>query len=317
MTLINRSNGELVIPSSAGTLIQTNTSGQGIRVCGSATTAPGLNSSNIALGTSAKQIQFYNDGNLTAVMDVSGCYVNGVISANSINGNAPTIINDRANIGIEINSNNSIRINAQKDRAGVEGNTNNIINLCTPNAINAINSISDIGWTCGSTVFSSSPAHNGGGGVGITFSNVNNNGYIYCLEPGASYRDLNILTKECKWFVWNTQKMALSAEGLYVNDRLSANNLSVNGLGIFNNYMRPTMGKLAVNNGNEYKLFGIECNMFTWGLAERIGASIRFWNVPNYGVDPSARGDWRGSEIRFSTCLPNGPSDPNNFQEVE
>jgi hypothetical protein len=78
------------------------------------------------------------------------------------------------NIGIEMNSNNSIRFNA----AGVEGNTNNIINLCTPNAINAINSISDIGWTCGSTVFSSSPAGNTGGGVGITFSNVNNNHII-------------------------------------------------------------------------------------------------------------------------------------------
>jgi len=80
MNLINQSNGELVIPSSTGTLIQTDTSGQGIRVCGSATTAPGVNSSNIALGTSAKQIQFYNNGNLTAVMDVSGCYVNGVMS---------------------------------------------------------------------------------------------------------------------------------------------------------------------------------------------------------------------------------------------
>ncbi len=80
MTLINKSNGELVIPSIAGILIRTGTEGQGIRVCGSATTAPGVNSSNIALGTTSKQIQFYNNGNITAVMDVAGCYLNGVMS---------------------------------------------------------------------------------------------------------------------------------------------------------------------------------------------------------------------------------------------
>jgi len=84
-TVVNPLTSELVVPSVAGILLVTNMlSGQAIRVCGSSNTSPGSLTGG-TLGTTSKQIQFYNDGNLTAVMDVSGCYVNGILNASNFN----------------------------------------------------------------------------------------------------------------------------------------------------------------------------------------------------------------------------------------
>ena len=77
-TAVNPNTGELVMPSPAGVIIQSSSSGQAVRVCGSASAqAPGL-------GTSSNQVQIYTNGNPTAVFDTTGLFNKGIIESTSI-----------------------------------------------------------------------------------------------------------------------------------------------------------------------------------------------------------------------------------------
>ena len=64
--------GELMVPNVAGVVLQAGTNY--VRVSGTASTT----SNNGGAGTTANQIQLYNNGTLTAAFDVGGLYVNGL-----------------------------------------------------------------------------------------------------------------------------------------------------------------------------------------------------------------------------------------------
>ena len=67
-TAIDMKSGELVIPYPAGVIMESSSTGQGLRVAGSSTTT-------FTLGTTPNQVQIYTNGNQTAVFEPSGMYL--------------------------------------------------------------------------------------------------------------------------------------------------------------------------------------------------------------------------------------------------
>ena len=74
-TAVPRNGGELFTPSASGILIQSSSSGQAIRVCGSSS------SQATGLGKSANQVQIYTNGDPTAAFDATGLYNKGIVEA--------------------------------------------------------------------------------------------------------------------------------------------------------------------------------------------------------------------------------------------
>ena len=71
MTAISPTTGELMVPGNAGVVIQAKSGDNAIRVSGTATTTAGL----VSNGTTANQIQFFSNGNITAAFDSRGLYL--------------------------------------------------------------------------------------------------------------------------------------------------------------------------------------------------------------------------------------------------
>jgi hypothetical protein len=71
MTAISPTTGELMVPGNAGVVIQAKSGDNAIRVSGTATSTAGL----VSNGTTANQIQFYSNGDITAAFDSRGLYL--------------------------------------------------------------------------------------------------------------------------------------------------------------------------------------------------------------------------------------------------
>ena len=67
-TAVDLKSGELVVPYAAGVIMESASTGQALRVAGSATTT-------FTLGTTANQVQLYTSGNNTAAFESSGMYL--------------------------------------------------------------------------------------------------------------------------------------------------------------------------------------------------------------------------------------------------